>query len=210
MSATIAHMTSFIKAIIFDFGGVLIQWDPHKLYNRFFDQPGQIDQFLAEINFSSWNEEQDRGRPFEDGIAELTGQFPKYAHLIRAYYDYFEDSIVGPIAETVEILYELKQAGYPLFGLSNWSAETYPLVRHQYDFFNLFDKIILSGDVKLIKPDPAIFNLTLKKINHTASECLLVDDSEVNITTAKKMGFARIHFKSPEQLQTELHQLNLL
>jgi 2-haloacid dehalogenase len=203
-------MNSSIKAIIFDFGGVLLKWDPHKLYRRFFDQPQQIDQFLAEINFTSWNAEQDRGRPFEVGIAELTGQFPQYAHLIRAYYDNFEDTIVGPISGTVEILHELKQTGYSLYALSNWSAETYPRVQHQYDFFNLFDAIILSGDVKLIKPDPAIFNLTLQNIGCSASECLLVDDSEANIITAKKLGFATIHFKSAEQLRTELHQLDLL
>ncbi len=202
-------MTSTIKAIIFDFGGVLLQWDPHQLYRRYFDQPEQIDRFLAEINFSSWNAEQDRGRPFELGVAELSSQFPQYARLIRANYDHWEDSVVGPIAGTVEILRELKRAGYPLYGLSNWSTETYPRIQHQYDFFNLFDKIILSGDVKLIKPDPAIFNLTLQAIHRTASECLLIDDSDANIITAKKMGFATIHFKSPKQLRTELHQLNL-
>jgi len=203
-------MNSSIKAIIFDFGGVLLKWDPHKLYRRFLDQPQQIDQFMTEVNFSSWNAEQDRGRPFETGIAELSGKYPQYAHLIRAYYDHFEDTIVGPIPGTVDILHELKQAGYLLYGLSNWSAETYPRIRHQYDFFNLFDKIILSGEVKLIKPDPAIFNLTLQTIKRTASECLLIDDSEANIISAKKLGFAVIHFKSPEQLRIELRQLNLL
>jgi 2-haloacid dehalogenase len=202
-------MTPTIKAIIFDFGGVLLQWDPHQLYRRYFDQLEQIDQFLAEINFLSWNAEQDRGRPFAEGIAELSGQFPQHDHLIRAYYDHWEDSIVGPISGTVEILYSLKRAGYSLYGLSNWSTETYPRIQHQYDFFNLFDKIILSGDVKLVKPDPAIFNLTLQAIHRTASECLLIDDSEVNIMTARVMGFNTIHFKSPEQLRTELHQLNL-
>ena len=203
-------MTSPIKAIIFDFGGVLLQWDPHQLYRRYFNQPQKIDQFLAEINFSSWNAEQDRGRPFEIGVAELSSQFPQYAHLIRAYYDHWEDSVVGPIAGTVEILRELKRAGYSLYGLSNWSAETYPRIRHQYDFFNLFDEIILSGKVKLIKPDPAIFNLTLKKINRPVSECLLIDDSDANIIAAKKLGFATIQFQSPKQLRTELLQLNLL
>ena len=197
-------MNSSIKAIIFDFGGVLLKWDPHKLYHRYFDQPGQIDQFLAEINFASWNTEQDRGRPFAESIAELSGRFPQYTNLIRAYYDHFEDTIVGPITGTVEVLYKLKQAGYPLYGLSNWSAETYPRIQHQYDFFNLFDSIILSGDVKLIKPDPAIFNLTLQKIGRSAHECLMIDDTEANIITAKKLGFATIHFKSPEQLANRI------
>ena len=202
-------MNSSIKVIIFDFGGVLLQWDPHKLYRRYFDQPGQIDQFLAEINFSTWNIEQDRGRPFAEGIAMLSRQFPQYEQLIQAYYEHFEDTIVGPINGTVEIFRELKRTGYPLYALSNWSTETYPRIRPQYDFFDLFDKIILSGEVKLVKPDPAIFKLTLE-IHRTASECLLIDDSETNINVAKKIGFITIHFKSPEQLRTELCQLNLL
>jgi len=203
-------MNSSIKAIIFDFGGVLIKWDPHELYHRFFEQPQQIDQFLSEINFTSWNAEQDRGRPFTEGIVKLSAQFPQYTHLIRAYYDHFEDTIVGPIPGTVDILHELKRAGYPLYALSNWSAETYPRVRHQYDFFDLFDKIILSGEVKLIKPDPAIFKLTLQTVHRTASECLLIDDSEANIIAAKKIGFVTIHFKSPEQLKHELRNLGIL
>jgi 2-haloacid dehalogenase len=203
-------MNPSIKTIIFDFGGVLLKWDIHNLYLHYFNQPGQIDRFLAEINFSSWNAEQDRGRPFESGIAELSGQFPKYAHLIRAYYDHFENTIVGPIYGTVDILRELKRAGYSLYGLSNWSTETYPLVQRKYEFFNLFDGIILSGDVKLIKPDPAIFNLTLQRIGRSAYECLMIDDTEANIVTAKKLGFVTIHFNSPEQLRMDLHHLNLL
>ncbi len=203
-------MSSPIQAIIFDFGGVLLQWDPHKLYRRYFNQPQQIDQFLKEIDFPAWNIEQDRGRPFVEGMAMLSSQFPQYDHLIHAYYDHFEDSIVGPIHGTIEILRELKRAGYPLYALSNWSAETYPRVRPQYEFFDLFNKIILSGDVKLVKPDPAIFTLTLREIHHTARECLLLDDAEANILAAKKLGFNAIHFKSPEQLRMGLLQLNLL
>ncbi len=203
-------MSSHIQAIIFDFGGVLLQWDPHKLYKRYFDQPQQVDRFLNEINFSTWNVEQDRGRPFSEGMAMLSRQFPQYSDLIYAYYDHFDETIVGPINGTIEILYQLKRAGHSLYGLSNWSAETYPRVRPQYDFFDLFDKIILSGEVKLVKPDPAIFNLTLKKINRVANECILIDDSEGNVNVAKRIGFATIHFKSPEQLRVELLKLKLL
>ena len=200
-------MISNIKAIIFDFGGVLLEWDLHQLYRRYFDQPQQIDQFLEEINFTAWNLEQDRGRPFEEAIAMLSNQFPQYEHLIRAYYDHFEETIVGPIPGMADILRELKQAGYPLYGLSNWSAETYPRVKHRYDFFKLLDGIILSGEVKLNKPDPAIFHLMLKKIGREANECLLIDDSEVNIKTAKGLGFAVIRFQSAEQLREELREL---
>ena len=199
-------MTASIKAIVFDFGGVLLQWDPHRLYRRYFDQPQQIDEFLAEINFTSWNAEQDRGRPFAEGMAELSDRFPHYAHLIHAYYDHFEDTIVGPISGSVEILRRLKQAGYPVYGLSNWSSETYAQIRPRYDFLGWFDKIVLSGEAGLIKPDPAIFKLLLQRIDHLASECLLIDDSDANIDAAKQLDFITIHFRSPEQLQSELHR----
>jgi 2-haloacid dehalogenase len=203
-------MTAAIQAIIFDFGGVLLEWDPHALYRNFIEQPQQIDQFLAEVGFATWNAEQDRGRPFAEGVAELSRQFPHRAQLIRAYHDHWEDSIVGPIPGSVAILRKLKRAGYPLYGLSNWSAETFPRVRNKYAFFDLLDDIILSGDVKMIKPDPAIFNLLLTRIGYAAHNCLLIDDSRANVVTAKSLGFNTIHFKSPPQLESELQQLGLL
>ena len=203
-------MTAAIQAIIFDFGGVLLEWDPHALYRNFIEQPQQIDQFLAEVGFATWNAEQDRGRPFAEGVAELSRQFPHRAQLIRAYHDHWEDSIVGPIPGSVAILRKLKRAGYPLYGLSNWSAETFPRVRNKYAFFDLLDDIILSGDVKMIKPDPAIFNLLLTRIGYAAHNCLLIDDSQANVVTAKSLGFNTIHFKSPPQLESELQQLGLL
>jgi 2-haloacid dehalogenase len=203
-------MTAPIQAIIFDFGGVLLEWDPHALYRRFINQPQQIDQFLAEVGFATWNAEQDRGRPFAEGVAELSSQFPHRAQLIRAYYDHWEDSIVGSIPGSVVILRRLKQAGYPLYGLSNWSAETFPRARKKYAFFDLLDDIIISGDVKMIKPDPAIFNLLLNKIRYPAYNCLLIDDSQPNILIAKSLGFNTIQFKSPEQLESELQRYHLL
>ena len=203
-------MTAPIQAIIFDIGGVLLEWDPHALYRNFFDQPQQIDQFLAEVGFAAWNAEQDQGRPFAEGVAELSSQFPHRAQLIHAYYDRWEDSIVGPISGSVAILRRLKQASYPLYALSNWSAETFPWVSKEYAFFDLFDDIVLSGDVKMIKPDPAIFKLLLARIRYPAHSCLLIDDSQPNIVAAKSLGFNTINFKSPEQLESELQRYHLL
>jgi len=203
-------MNPDIKAIIFDFGGVLLDWDPRYLYQHYFpEQPQAMDQFLAEINFFEWNAKQDQGRPFSEGIAELSSQFPQYTKLIQTYYDRWEESISGPIHGTVELLHQLKQKGYPLFGLSNWSAETYPRARRKYAFFSLFDEVILSGDVKLNKPDPAIFKLFLNKTGYQASQCLLIDDSGTNIETAIELGFIAIQFTSSKQLKTELQRLNL-
>jgi len=204
-------MFAYIKAIIFDFGGVLVNWDPKHLYQRFFPgQPQVMENFLKEIDFYSWNALQDKGRPFSEGIASLSDQHPQHAHLIRAYFDHWDDSITGPIQGTVDILRTLKEKGCSLYGLSNWSAETFPRVRQKYAFFDMLDEIFLSGEIGLIKPDQAIFNLLLNKTGYSAPECVLIDDSQANIDAARKMGFRTIHFSSPEQLQIDLQGLNLL
>lgn len=207
----IARMSTPIKAIIFDFGGVLLEWDPRNLYRRYFPgQPQAMDDFLDEINFYEWNAQQDKGRTFAEGTAELSARFPQYAELIQAYFENYEDSIAGVIEGTVKILQMLKENGYPLFGLSNWSAETFPRAQHAYPFFDWFNDIILSGDVKLNKPDPAIFNLLLNKTEYSAPECLLIDDSKPNVNAAKELGFNTVLFKSPPQLESELQRLRLL
>ena len=203
-------MNSTIQAIIFDFGGVLLDWDPRYLYQNHFSDKQAMESFLAEINFFDWNALQDKGRTFKTGISELSAQFPHHTNLIQAFYDRWEDSISGSIPGTVDILHLLKQQGYPLYGLSNWSTETFPRAMQSYPFFELFVEIILSGDVNLLKPDPAIFNLLLSNIGRLAPECLLIDDSQPNIDSAKELGFSTIHFVSPKQLRVELNRLNLL
>jgi 2-haloacid dehalogenase len=204
-------MESSIQAIIFDFGGVLINWDPHELFNKYFSDDRQaIDDFLAEINFPTWNLSQDGGYPFAKAVMELSARYPQYAHLIRAYDEEWEQSITGVIPETVDILYKLKKAGYRLYGLTNWSAEKFAIVKHKYEAFKLFEVIVVSGEVKLVKPDPAIFRLLLQKIRRQPEECLLVDDSLQNIETAQKMGFATHHFTSPALLERQLKLLGLL
>ena len=165
---------------------------------------------MAEIDFFEWNAHQDKGRTFAEGIAIHSAKFPQYAHLIQAYYDHWEDSITGAITDTVDIVQLFKEKGFPLFCLSNWSAETFPRARRKYPFFDMFDDIILSGEVKLNKPDPAIFNLLLNKTGYSAPECILIDDAQPNIDTAKKLGFVAAHFTNPENLKTELQRLNLL
>lgn len=202
---------SHITTIIFDYGGVLLEWDPRHLYRRFFpNQPEAMEQFLNEIKFAEWNAQQDKGRPFAEAVEILSSEFPQYAHLIRAYDEHWEESLTGVIHGTVEILKQLKVLKYSLYGLSNWSEETFLRARHKYDFFNLFDDMVISGEVKMIKPEPEIFHLALQKFGRSASECIYIDDSLPNIQQAQKMGFETIHFESPEQLKTELHKLDIL
>ncbi|HMV98489.1 MAG TPA: HAD family phosphatase [Anaerolineales bacterium] len=197
-------MDSAITTFIFDFGNVFVKWDIHALYNRFFPNPQAVESFLEEIRFHEWNAHQDAGRPFKDGIAILSEKYPHYADLIQAYDTHWEDSITHMYHGTVEILRRLKGEGWPIYLLSNFSAEKFPLMRERYEFLNLFDDMIISGEHKLIKPDPAIFQLTLERIDRTANECLFIDDSLANIETARNMGFHTIHFQSPEQLERDL------
>lgn len=204
-------MTSQIKAVIFDFGGVLIDWNPRNLYSRFFpEEPQAMEDFLAEVSFMEWNAQQDKGRPFSEAVASLSEQFPHHAHLINAYQENWKESVTGSIDGTVELLRALKEKGYPLYALSNWATETFTMVRHEFEFLNLFDEIILSGEVKLIKPEPEIFELCLQKIGKPASQCLFIDDSEANIIAAKKLGFDTVQFVSPEHLKKELQIRQLL
>lgn len=203
--------SSTIKAIIFDFGNVLLEWNPKNVYERYFpDDPEGIERFFKEVGFMAWNAKQDKGRTFKEGVADLSAQFPHYAHLIQAYHDRWKDSIGDSITGTVEILKRLKAAGYPLYGLSNWSAETFPFAREKYDFFDLFDDIVISADVGFAKPEPEIYHIMLEKIGKPANECLFIDDSLANIEQAKQMEFVTIHFISPIQLEDELTEMGIL
>jgi 2-haloacid dehalogenase len=197
--------------MIFDFGGVLIDWDPLYLYTKLFSGDRQAAKsFLDKIGFQAWNLRQDAGRPFGEAVEALCAQFPQDCELIRAYDTRWRESIGGPIQPTVAILWELRAKGYPLYGFSNWSVEKFDLIRHEFEFLDWFDEIILSGEVKLAKPDPRIFSLLLERIGWTAKECLLVDDSIANVEAARRIGFRTIHFQSPERLRAGLRGMGIL
>lgn len=202
---------SHIKAIIFDYGNVLLEWNPRHVYNRYFpNDPEGMENFLQEVDFMGWNAKQDKGRTFQEGVASLSAKFPQYKHLIQAYHDRWKDSIGNAHWGTVEILKELKEKGYPLYGLSNWSAETFPYAREKYDFFELFDDMVISGQVGYVKPEPEIYHLMLEKIGRPPQECLFIDDSLANIQQAQKMGIETIHYESSKQLAGELKSIGLL
>jgi 2-haloacid dehalogenase len=204
-------MTEQIQAVIFDFGGVLIGWDPRNLYARYFPgQPQAMEDFLEEISFMEWNTQQDKGRPFAEAVALHSKKFPQHAHLISAYQEHWKETLTGSIEGTVELLRALKEKQVTLFGLSNWSSETFTIVRHEFEFLNLFDGIILSGEVNLVKPEPGIFKLCLQRIGRPADQCLFIDDSATNINSAKKLGFDTVQFISPEHLKNELEIRRLL
>lgn len=204
-------MTSPIKAVIFDFGNVLLEWNPRFVYRHFFPNDAEgMERFFQEVSFMEWNLQQDKGRPFAEGVAVLSQQFPHHSRLIQAYHDHWIDSVGESITGTVEILRQLKHVGFSLYGLSNWSAETFPYAREKYNFFDLFDDMVISGEVGHVKPDPEIFQILLGKIGSPAQECLLIDDSLPNLHQAEKMGFAVVHFQNPEQLAATLQDLKIL
>lgn len=198
-----------IKAVIFDLGGVLLDWSPLALYQKHFPHlsEAEIRAFLDEVNFSAWNLEQDRGRPFDEGVADLSARFPHRAALIRAYHQHWLDCIRGQIDGTVQILERLSGNGLKIIGLTNFSSEKLALTRPLFPFFRHFDDLIVSGEVKLVKPDPAIYHLTLKRIGCLAEECVFIDDSLPNIETARRLGFHAIHFQSPRQVEAEIKRI---
>ena len=203
-------MNITIKAIIFDYGNVLLEWDPKLVYRRHFNDDEAIERFLKEVDFMAWNTQQDKGRSFKDGVADHSQKFPQHAHLFQAYHDYWIDSIGTAYWETVDIMKQLKQRGFSLYGLSNWSAETFPVARAKYDFFDLLDDMVISGAVGHVKPEPEIYQLMLAKIGKPAHECLFIDDSLPNIQQANTMGFNTIHFASPAQLKQKLTEMEIL
>jgi len=191
--------------IVFDFGGVLIDWNPENLYRKMFNgDEATMEYFLSVVCPLEWNEQMDAGRPFADAIEERIHLFPEYEPYIRAYYGRWIEMVQGEFSGTVKILSALRSTGYSLFALSNWSIETFPLVKERFDFLNWFEEIILSGEVKLAKPDPAIYELLLQRVNRPAEQCLFIDDNERNIAAAQKLGLQTIHFSTPERLYTEL------
>jgi 2-haloacid dehalogenase len=202
-------MSQSAPVIIFDFGGVLLDWNPLHVFTPMLQDEAEARRFMQEIDFAEWNRMLDGGRPFAEGVADWCARFPRYCQLIRAFHTRWAESIGGPMDGTIAILDDLRQEGYRLFGLSNWSAETFPLMRSQYPFFGWFEQIILSGEVRLTKPDPRIFDLTVERIGRPAGECVLIDDSLTNVEAARRAGMQALHFIGPEQLRADLTGLGI-
>jgi 2-haloacid dehalogenase len=194
-----------IKNIIFDLGGVLIGWSPKNVYRRVFKTEGEVEWFLDNICTMDWNEQQDGGKTIAEAEAELISEHPKWEREIKIYYEQWHEMLTGPIYGTVEILQKLERLNaHKLYALTNWSAELFPYARKHYHFLNGFRGILVSGEDKLKKPDPAIYQLILNRYGLVAEECIFIDDNLRNIEASRKMGIHSIHFKSPQALRQEL------
>jgi 2-haloacid dehalogenase len=194
-----------IKAIVFDLGGVLIDWNPKYLYKKIFADEAEMNHFLTTVCTGDWNEEQDGGRSLKEGTEYLIKLHPDKEANIRAFYNRWEEMLGGTIEGTVELFKELKASGkYKIYALTNWAVETFPIAQQKFDFLNWFDGIVVSGTEKMRKPDPAFFQLLLDRYHLKAEEMLFIDDNFRNIQSALKMGVDSIHFISPEELRAEL------
>lgn len=197
-------------AIVFDLGGVLIDWNPRHLYRKIHSDDRVIEDFLTEVDFYGWNAAMDRGMPMADGVAQLTRAFPHRAEWIDAWMQRWRESLLGPIPGTVAILEELRAAKFPLMALSNWGADTFAAVRGDYPFLAYFEHIVLSGEERVMKPDAEIFRRLLARSGRRAEECLFIDDVAANVAAARSLGFDAIQFRSPDELRRELASRRIL
>ena len=199
-----------MKDIVFDLGGVLIDWNPRYLYKKIFASTEEMEWFLSNVCTPEWNAQQDAGRPFAEALALVTEKYPKYAAQINDYYARWEETLGGPIKGTVALWQELKNKGCRIYALTNWSAETFPIAKKKYDFLQHMDGIVVSGEEKMNKPNPEIYKRLLARYGLQANNCVYIDDSLPNVEAAAQLGFDAIHFVSPEVLRLELLKRGLL
>ena len=196
--------------VVFDIGGVLIDWNPAYLYRKLLPDEATVSAFLTNVCTGAWNEQFDAGRPFADGIADLAARHPEQAELIEAYWLRWHEMLGGEIAGTARLLHRLKAGGVPVHAISNWSAETFPRAREIFPFLDTFDVLVVSGTEKLVKPHAPIFQRFLERAGVRAEQCLFIDDNAANIATATALGFHTEHFRSAEALEARLTSLGLL
>jgi 2-haloacid dehalogenase len=199
-----------VKAVVFDLGGVLIDWNPRYVYRKLFDSEHETEWFLENICTTNWNLSIDAGKPFATAVRDLCAVYPELTKQIEAFHLRWEEMLGGEIAESVEILKDVQAAGYPVYGLTNWSAETFPVAFEKYDFLQTFKGIVVSGIEKVIKPDPAIFRILLDRYNLQPENCIFIDDNPHNTAAGRMLGLHAIDFSDPARLRKDLLTCGIL
>lgn len=193
------------RVAIFDLGGVVVDWNPRYLYRKLFNgNETAMEDFLATVCTSSWNEQQDAGRSFADGCDSLKRLHPDKAELIDAWFQRYEEMLGGEIPGTAEILRELRSRSVPIYALSNWSAETFPIAVNRFECLSWFDGVLLSGEAKLLKPDRRIFEMFLHTFGIKASRAVYIDDRSENVQAAIELGMRGVLFRDSRTLRAEL------
>lgn len=200
-----------ITTIIFDLGGVLIDWNPAYVFDKLIADEAKRKHFFDNICTAEWNEEQDAGRSIREANELLVAQHPEWKEYIEAYYGRWEEMLGGPIDESVNIFKQLKESSnYRFYALTNWSAELFPIALDRYDFLHWFDGRLVSGEEKMRKPFPEFFQLLLNRFNIKKEEAIFIDDNLRNAEAAQQFGLQTIRFINPAQLKEELQQRGIL
>ena len=199
-----------IKNIVFDFGGVLVDWNPRYLYDKYFGDPTQSQWFLDNICLYSWNLQMDGGKPFAEGVAELQAEHPEWAEAIGIYHTRWVEMMGGEVEGTASVLRGLKAAGYKIYGLTNWSAETFPMIRDTYPVFQEFDGIVVSGEEHLLKPYAPIYHCLLERYALQPEESLFIDDNADNVAAAQAVGMHSVRFSDAETLVQQLKEMDIV
>jgi 2-haloacid dehalogenase len=204
-------MNQRIDTVIFDLGGVLIDWNPKHLYRKILKSEEEVDWFLENVCTSEWNDQQDAGRSFDEATKELISKHPDWEEAITAWYGRWQETIKGPIEETVAILESIKKSNrFRLYALTNWSAETFPWALENFPFLHWFEGIVVSGIEKTRKPFPEFYQILFDRYKVNPVTSIFVDDNIKNIEGAKKIGLPTIHFKDPSLLKKQLAELGIL
>jgi 2-haloacid dehalogenase len=200
-----------VNTILFDLGAVLIDWNPRYLYREHFaGDEAAMERFLDEIVPGEWNRSIDAGKTFDEAVAERIRLHPTHADLIRLWRDGWPRMLADEIPGSVALLRELRDRGHRLYALTNWSAETFPIARERFGFLDWFEDIVVSGEVRLAKPDPRIFELTIRRCRLEPRRTVFIDDSLHNVEAGRNAGLHALHFRNPEALRRDLAQLGLL
>jgi 2-haloacid dehalogenase len=201
----------FAQTVVFDLGGVLVDWNPRHLYRALFaDDPAAMERFLGEICTEAWHRKHDSGVSFAENAADLIRRHPGHADMIRAWGARFDAMIPGPIAGTVAILEQLAARGVPLYAVTNWPGEHFPTARVRFPFFSRFRDIAVSGVERIAKPDPGIWRVLFARNALDPKECVYIDDVAANVEAAARLGMTALHFTDPAGLAADLSRLGLL
>lgn len=193
-----------MKNIIFDFGNVLVQWHPELIYTEYFGDEAKAWWFLRHVADLTWRSRMDAGELTADCVAELSAQYPEYREAIELYDKRYYDMLTDEVPGMRDLIVELKAKGYELYGLTNWSMETFPTARERFGILQMIDRYVVSAAEKLIKPDPRLFQRLLDRYGLLAEKCTFVDDNEANVAAARKMGMNGIVFQGAEDLRRQL------
>lgn len=200
-----------LRNLVFDLGGVLIDWDPRHLYRRLFKgDEAAMDRFLATVCTRDWHVQQDAGRSTAAATAELVARHPEHRALIEAFYDCWDEMTAGLLPGAAELLDRLARRRVPLYALSNWPADTFPRTRAKFPILGHFHAIVISGEIGIVKPDRRIFDHLLKTQRLVASECLFIDDVAENVEGAQAAGLSAIRFQNTPSLAQALRELGFL